>query len=364
MICILAFIVFLILFPVLGFFPKYRELFKKSWACVFKRVTLKPCDVDFSQELKTTVLSKIIFRYPRLAKFLDKTFSFWAFVFVVINVWSIWYTANAALNLYVYDTCDPISGESCSLSGEACGVGEARQGLVESVQNGNLLEWTLRPITDFTTALSQVPDRLKEWKAEDYIADSATYYQGFEEEKSIALEIIDPGCISCKNLFENIKKSDNFNEKYNLTYILYPIPDSTQSSGYKFANSYLRASYLEATKEVPLEDDNSNPGDWRLLEKLFTEEGNLQDSLQDEFNYVYSEEEAEKKLQEMLLEIGYTPQEAESISELAGSKEIQERLSNQKKIVEEEVNTIRIPTVIVDGRRYDRVLDEETLNGL
>ena len=61
-----------------------------------------------------------------------------AFVFVVLSIWSVVYVAHAGLNLWVYDTCDPSSAESCSLSGEACGVGQETLCIVEAVGSGRV----------------------------------------------------------------------------------------------------------------------------------------------------------------------------------------------------------------------------------
>lgn len=86
MLCILAFVIFLILFPILGFFPEYRRYFRKSWACVFKKITLKPCDINLGEELKSKFISKLFNLNPSFAKFMDKTFAFWAFLFIFINL--------------------------------------------------------------------------------------------------------------------------------------------------------------------------------------------------------------------------------------------------------------------------------------
>src|SRR4028118_1076824 len=144
MLCILAFVIFLFFFPILGFFPQYRRLFRRSWGCVFKKVTLKPCDINLGEELKTAFLGKLFFKFPLLAKFLDKTFSFWAALFVVINIWSLVYAISAATNLWVYDTCDPASGESCSLSGEACGVASNSLSFDEALKQQKLGQWVVQ----------------------------------------------------------------------------------------------------------------------------------------------------------------------------------------------------------------------------
>jgi hypothetical protein len=45
--------------------------------------------------------------------------------------------------------------------------------------------------------------------------------------KPYALEVIDPGCVFCAELFKNIKEAD-VESRYNLTYMAYPIPDPNE----------------------------------------------------------------------------------------------------------------------------------------
>lgn len=342
MLCIIIFIIFLILFPIFGIFSKdYRVLFKKAWQCAFKKIRLKPCDEDFSKELKNKLLSKLIFRFPRLAKFLDKTATFWALLFTIVSLWSLLYVANAGLNLWVYDTCNPTSGESCALGGESCGL------------NAN------EPPSIIET-LSRVPDRFKTWEATEYISDNATYYNSFDPAKPTAVEFIDPGCKFCKKLWKNIKEA-GFEDKYNLTYVVYPIPNHTEAN-FRFQHSYYIASIMEAIKAAPaLADPNSTtPNDWRLLDKIFTEEAENTD-LQNAINTLYSREEVRTLIQSYLQEFGYSPEQIQQIEILAESEEIKTSLARQADIVENKLKTIKIPTIVFSGKRYDRVVDSNTL---
>ena len=362
MLCIIAFVIFLTLFPILGFFPNYRKLFARAWDCVFKKITLKPCDINLGDELKNKLLGKLVFRYPKITKFLDKTFGFWAFLFAVINIWSIATVAISGLNLYVYGTCNSSSGESCSLSGEACGVASSQVSFDQAVRDGKYIEWATSPLTELGKTISRVPSRLKKWQAEDYLAPKPTYYQKFDPNKQTALEIIDPSCSFCSKLFKNIKKS-NFQNNYNLTYVLYPIPEQTAKSGYKFPASYLISSYIEASKQLaPASQVSEVPADWQLLEIFFVEEDiNTGQTLQEKFNFTFSKTEYEEQIQKRLTQIGYSKDQLKELKKLKDSKQVSQNLDRQRQIVEEEVRTIRIPTVIFDGRRFDRVLKAKEL---
>lgn len=327
------------------FSKTYRTLFKKAWLCAFKKITLKPCDENFGNEVKNLILGKLFFKLPRFARFLDKTMTFWAILFVILSLWSLLYTANAGLNLWVYDTCNPTNGESCSLGGEACGLNTEKA--------PNIID-----------TLSRVPDRFKNWQAKDYISESATYYNKYDSSKPDAVEFIDPGCRFCKKLWGNIKQS-GFENNYNLTYVVYPIPQKNNDSGYHFPNSYYIASILEAVKLVPNPANrNSNiPSDWRLLDKIFTaKDDKYKTDLQNAINTIYTKDEVTNLIRSYLQEFGYNEIQIKEIEELAKSEKVKNSLDKQASIVTDKVKTVKIPTIIFSGKRYDRVVDAEKLS--
>lgn len=357
MFCIAAFIVFAILAI---FSASFRPLAAKAWHCVLRRVTFRPCDISFGEEIKGKLVGKLIFTHPRLARFLNRWIDWLSFIFVVLSVWSLLYVANAGLNLWVYDTCDPRNAESCSLSGEACGVDQASLGLIDAVATGRIGEWIVGPFVRFGETVSRIPDRLKHWDAKEYLGPTATFYHPLDPSKPYTLEIIDPSCKFCKKLTGNLQEAGVLDQQ-NVTYLLYPIPKAG-TGDYKFPHSFLMASYIEATKQVPLmHGDSSIPPDWQLLEKIFAAPTGGGADLQTTFVMGFTRAEAEQELRTLLKEIGYTSDEVEKISKLAASSDIQDQLAAQRAIVEKKVRTIKIPTLLFGGRRYDRVIDIESL---
>lgn len=335
MLCIAAFIVF----SILGIFSaSYRKLAKKGWYCVLRKITLRPCDINFSEELKGKLLGKLIFTHPKLANFLSRFANVFAFLFVILTIWSTLYVAQAGLNLYVYDTCNPQNVESCSLGGEACGIdgGTGEFGLWSTIQ--------------------RIPDRWKNWQAKEYVPSTVSYYGGYQESKPVALEIIDPSCKFCKKLGENIKAA-RFTERNNLAYILYPI--ELWEGKYKFPHSYLIASYIEATKKVPLANAPIS-GDWQLLEKIFSDSKDDK-TMQEIFNATEDAAMVTTQLQQYLQQIGYSEEQIKTIATTSTSSEVKDSLNAQRKIVNDEIRTRKIPTLLFDGRRYDRVVDVEQL---
>lgn len=360
MLCILIFIIFLIFFPILGIFPKYRAFFKQSWQCVWKKIRLKPCDIDLGEQIKNKTVSWLLFKSPVIARFVEKTFSLWAVLFVLLNVFSLVYTLNAGLNLFVYDTCSPTSTEGCALSGDSCEVGIDSLSFQDALNNGQLVNWSIQPFKQFGDTLSRIPDRLKTWNGDDFIDESASFYSQNENNQT-ALEIIDPGCPSCKKLYKNIKES-NFTENYNLTYILYPIPSSSTQNGYRFKNSHVLSKYIIALQDF--DTDKINNPDWLFIDYIFTKEYKKGFDVQFMFSYSFDSDSKEvfDTIHEILKDIGYDDEEIEKIDQKAQSQEVKDKIGDYKKTVENEIRTIKIPTIIFDGRRFDRVVSREELN--
>ncbi len=358
MFCIAAFLVLGILAL---FSASYRPLAAKAWHCVWVRLRLKPCDINFAEEMKGRILAKLIFRHPRLAKFIDRWIDWLAFAFVALSIWSLVYALNAGLNLWVYDTCNPASAESCSLSGEACGVQQETLGLIQAVRENREIEWASGPFVRTYQTLTRIPDRLKTWEPKEFLAPTAAFYHAEDPAKPYALEIIDPGCQFCRKLTGNLLAAGTMNT-HNVSFLLYPIPVPGEANGTKFANSTLMAAYIEATKRVPLTAGNSDVSPaWRLLEEIFSPEPIDGLDRQTWFNTGYTRAQAEQTLKDLLKKIGYDDAQVQRIAALAASDEVKKSLQDQKTIVEERIRTIKIPTLLIDGRRYDRVVGVEKL---
>ncbi len=359
MFCIATFIVFGILAI---FSASFRPLAAKAWHCVVRRITLRPCDISFGDEMKSKLVGKLIFTHPRLAFFVRRYLDWLSFAFVALSIWSLVYVLVAGLNLWVYDTCNPRSAESCSLSGEACGIEQESLGMLRAVQEGRIIEWGIGPVVRFGETVSRIPDRVRTWHPEEYLSETATYYRSYDAAKPTALEIVDPGCIYCKKLTKNVKDAGVM-DAMNVSYVLYPIPN-VGTGGYKFPHSYLAASYIEAAKRVPLPSSkDGTPGDWRLLEEIFAEAQNDDIDVQTILNIGVDRTGAETLLRRLLTNIGYSQNDVARIVRMASSADVQASLAEQRQIVEERVRTVKIPTFLFDGRRSDRVVDVETLRG-
>ena len=189
--------------------------------------------------------------------------------------------------------------------------------------------WAKDGVLTLGETITMIPNRFKEWNPNEFISESNTYFKPYDSSKSVALEIIDPSCKFCAKLFGNIKET-SFADRYNLTYLVYPIPDNKQSNGYRFPHSKLVASYLEAVKRYPLPPSVA-PADWQILERMFSGKDIDNVDYQIKFNTIYTAKEAEDIILLWLKDIGYLDEDRNKIQQTANSDEARSSLSFKKK---------------------------------
>ena len=113
MICIVA----LVVSSVLGIFSaSHRRFAKEAFQCVSRRMTLRPCQMDFDRKIKVKIVSKLSGKSVKLASFTNKHFETISWVLTISMFASLAYSAYSIYNLIVFGTCDPISGV-CLLTG-------------------------------------------------------------------------------------------------------------------------------------------------------------------------------------------------------------------------------------------------------
>lgn len=356
MFCIAAFIVL----AIIGIFSaRYRKLAKKAWNCTLRRVTFRPCDTSFKEETKNKLLSHVANRTPKLVKVADIGIEVAAFLFVFLTIWSVLLVARSGLNLYVWGTCNPANASSCSLGAESCSIDTATKDLWTFTTEGKPQMWFVQEFKSFSDTVANIPARIQEWDAKNYLPENASYYSKKDDTKPVALEVIDPGCSVCANMFKNIVTA-GFEKKYNLTYIAYPIKNPHKEGEYRFANSYVVASYLEAIKLNQL-NGQKVPADWQILERIFTwkDENNL--GYQLKINSLLNKEQTGDLIKKWLGEIGYNKEQIEQIESDKSSQRVIDTLKKNRDIVESQIKTVKIPTIIFDGRRNGGLLSPDQL---
>lgn len=122
MICIIA----LFVFAVLGIFSvRYRQLAKEAFDCVFRRVTLRPCNTGFDQKMKMGIVSRVFKHSQKLSGFVYKRFELLSWFFTLLLFVSLGYSAYGLYNLYAFGNCNgPNSSDFCIFNPTAAGCGE------------------------------------------------------------------------------------------------------------------------------------------------------------------------------------------------------------------------------------------------
>ena len=107
----------LVVFGILGIFSaKYRSLAKEAFHCVFRMVTLRPCESSFDEKLKASILAKTLSFSPRLTIFINDNFKALSWVFTVLFFASLAYSALGVYNYWAYGNCNgPESSAFCAL---------------------------------------------------------------------------------------------------------------------------------------------------------------------------------------------------------------------------------------------------------
>ena len=338
MVCVAAFIILCLISVVVGFLSifkkdigaKWWKVFKKAWHCVFKKVRLQKCDTNFKDDVKNSILKKVVIKHPKWVKPISIAIEVIAVLIVFVTVWSIVIAIKSLLALWVFGTCNVSQPSQCSLGAEVCSIDQA--------EPTNLIEKLGQGFGEWGEIFAAIPDRLKTWDANSFKVTTVAALGN--PEGSTVLEIIDPGCSVCLQSYRNLQKDQDFLEAHQVKFAIYPItlPDGS----YKFKNSGLLARYLYA----------ATPGySAQLLERIFTERNDDGVNYQTVFNEQLSAEDAKATIEEWLVGWGASAADVTKISELANSAAVEDILQSTKHIVEQEINAKGIPVMLVDGRK-------------
>lgn len=75
----------------------------------------------------------------------------------------------------------------------------------------------------------------------------------------------------------------------------------------------------------------------------------------------FDPDQARRTLEQFCRDFGYSDEQLGQIAKLAASKEIADRLRADSVIVKERIRTVKIPSIMFGGRRYDRVVTPKQL---
>ena len=149
MVCIAAFIILALIgvfVAIISIFkPKvgkaYWKMFKKAWGCLWKKVRLQKCETGFKEDVKNTLLSRIIVKHPKWVKPLSVTIEIVSVVIVIVAVWAILTAIKSLLALWALGSCNVTKPSACSLGAEVCSIDESEPANVFEATGRWFSEW-------------------------------------------------------------------------------------------------------------------------------------------------------------------------------------------------------------------------------
>ncbi len=349
MVCIAAFIILCLMSVIVAFLSIFRrdigkrwwKTFKKAWGCVGKRLTLQKCETGFKEDIKNSILSKVIVKKPKLVKPISVTIEVVAVLIVFITVWSLVEGAKAGLALWSLGTCNVQRPEACSLGAEVCSI-DGDSGPKNPIEAVGY--W----FSDWGEIFSAIPDKFRDWNNENLDFASISVKENGEKR---AIDIFDPGCIVCLQSYRT-QRDTGFFDKYNVQLIPFPIQDAEGT--FKYKNSKLIVQYIfavsEQEKPVTYTDELSPAA--KIIDRIFMEKNSDNKTYQTLFNDYYSAEEAEAELTKWLEEFGFDDAARTEIRARAQSQEIAEKIAKNNSIVVDNIHAKGIPTMIYNGGKH------------
>ena len=343
MVCIAAFIILAIIgvfVAIISIFkPKvgksYYKMFKKAWGCLWKKVRLQKCETGFKNDVKNTLLSRVIVKHPKWVKPLSLVIEIISVLIVIIAVWAILTAIKSLLALWALGSCNVTKPSACSMGSEMCSIDED--------EPSNVFEATGRWFAEWGEIFEAIPDKFRTYNAEDYDFNYVSVNTESSADKPEAIDIFDPGCLVCLRSYLNQKKSGFF-DNYDVYLVPFAIQDSDGS--YKFRNSEIIVKYMFAAEQI------RSGLAIVLLDHLFTETNEDGLAYQTLFNEEFSENEAVEQLEYWLKVAGLNESGIAMIREIASYPETSDKMEQNRSIVESELHIKGIPTMIYDGKKH------------
>ena len=343
MVCIAAFIILAIIgvfVAIISIFKRevgrtYLKMFKKAWGCLWKKVRLQKCETGFKDDVKNTILSRVIIKHPKWVKPLSIVIEVLSVVIVIIAVWALLTAIKSLLALWALGSCNVTKPSACTMGAEVCSIDES--------EPQNPIEATGRWFTEWGEIFEAIPEKFKSYKAEDYEFNYVNANPGVGSDKPIAVDIFDPGCSVCMVSYRNQKEAGFFND-YDVRLVPFAIQDS--DNNYKFKNSEIIVKYMIAADQV------RSGLAVILLDHIFTEKDDNDMSYQTLFNDDYSREDAVKQLETWLKQSNVNDDGIKEIRKIVDYPETANKMAKNRDIVENQLKVKGIPTMIFDGARH------------
>lgn len=347
MVCIAAFIILALVGVFVAFIsifkPKigkaYLKALKKAWGCLWKKVRLQKCETGFKEDVKNSLLSKIVIKYPKLVKPLSILIEVISVFIVLITIWAILTAIKSLLALWALGSCNVTKPSACSLGAEVCSIDES--------EPSNIFEATGRWFTEWGEIFEAIPDKFKTYNTDDYKFNYIEVNPDISGDAPVVVDIFDPGCSVCMKSYRNQKNAGFFNS-YNVR--LVPFAIQNPDGSYKFKNSDIVVRYMFAVEQL------KSGASLAIIDRIFTGEGHSKAyddkiSYQNLFNDEYTREDAIAKIESWLTQDGFDDQAIQEIRKVIDYPEIIEKMASNKDIIENKLRARGIPTLIIDGKK-------------
>ena len=343
MVCIAAFIILALIgvfVAIISIFkPKvgkaYWKMFKKAWGCLWKKVRLQKCETGFKEDVKNTILSRVIVKHPKWVKPLSAVIEVISVVIVIVAVWALLTAIKSLLAIWALGSCNVTKPSACSLGAEVCSIDES--------EPTNIVEATGRWFTEWGEIFEAIPDKFRTYNPEDYDFNYVSVNTGENADKPIAVDIFDPGCSVCMISYRNQKEAGFF-DKYDVHMVPFAIQDA--DGKYKFANSATVVRYMFAAEQI------RSGLAITLLDHIFTEKDEDGVSYQTLLNDYYGETETTYLLEWWLKEAGLDKSGIETIRKIVNYPETTDKMNENTDLVVNELKVKGIPTMLFDGKKH------------
>ncbi|MBQ3280378.1 hypothetical protein IJG92_01850 [Candidatus Saccharibacteria bacterium] len=343
MVCIAAFIILALIGLFVGivsiFKPKvgksYLKMFKKAWGCLWKKVRLQKCETGFKEDVKNTLLSRVIIKHPKWTKPLSILIEVLSVIIVIVAVWALLTAIKSLLALWALDSCNVTTPSACSLGSEVCSIDES--------EPKTPIEAFGRWFTEWGEIFEAIPEKFKTYNAADYGFNYINANPGIGADKPAAVDILDPGCSVCMISYREQKESGFF-DNYDVHIVPYAIPNA--DGGFKFKNSEIVVKYMFAAEQIRSGLAVS------ILDHIFTKKSEDGRYYQDLFNDDYSKEDAIKQIEKCLSEENINESGISEIRKIVDYPETTKKIAENQEIVENQLKVKGIPTMIYDGKKH------------
>lgn len=343
MVCIAAFIILAIIgvfVAIISIFKRevgraYLKMFKKAWGCLWKKVRLQKCETGFKEDVKNTILSRVIIKHPKWVKPLSVVIEILSVIIVIIAVWALLTAIKSLLALWALGSCNVTTPSACTLGAEICSIDES--------EPQNPIEATGRWFTEWGEIFEAIPEKFKNYKAEDYEFNYVNANPGIGADKPVAVDIFDPGCSVCMVSYRNQKEAGFFDE-----YDVHLVPFAIQGADgkYKFKNSEIIVKYMLAAEQI------RSGLAVTLMDHIFTEKNADGIYYQNLFNDDFSHDDAVKQLETWLKQANLNDSGISEIRKIVNYPETENKMQNNRNVVENQLKVKGIPTMIYDGKKH------------